>query len=628
MQLFIPFFDRLSIGARLFILAAFAFAAIAAAALLFAVADQRMEQALEEHAAASRVSQYTHEIEIGLASLRTRQHAFMISGDPATAQAYTQASARLRAVLKALGDIPLAAEVRTHVDTLRDGVAEHAEAFRKLTASDNEKQPTRGAVLTGRIEAALESLETLLAGPPGLESQAATVLALRSFERRYLSGETEALAELVRHRQAEFDTQLLSAPLNENEKARIAGAMDAYVAALAESGRWMAEEKRISARLDDILDYVQPNLEAITALRREATAILGETEERRETTRTVMLAGSAGVLALFLLLATFITLSISRPIRSLAESARDLATGNREAFVPVTTATNEIGELARGLRAARDALAEAHTRSRARDNRERSRELHAEATRRMLANEIETEVLNATDALARASTELRGLAESVAEAAQETGRRAQDVTAASRETTGNLRDLAAVASSLHSSVAEIHRRIAELDPNRPDGEVDAAKLAKVAGELRGYLERVANIALRTRLMALKGAVASAGPGNEEITAEIGELADRVANDGIGFSDRIKAAVAPLSDVAASIEMQGTAVREILRNAEGAVSGSLQTANAVSRIGRAAEETGRAAGELKGVADEAAQHAERLRRDVETILTRVRTLADV
>ena len=146
MQLFIPFFDRLSIGTRLFILAAFAFAAIAAAALLFIVDDQRLEQALEEHAAAVRISQYTHEIEIGLASLRTRQHAFLTSGDPATAEAYSQASARLRAVLKALGDIPLAAEVRTHVDTLRDGVAEHTEAFRKLIDSGRREAagPRRG----------------------------------------------------------------------------------------------------------------------------------------------------------------------------------------------------------------------------------------------------------------------------------------------------------------------------------------------------------------------------------------------------------------------------------------------------------------------------------------------------
>ena len=323
-------------------------------------------------------------------------------------------------------------------------------------------------------------------------------------------------------------------------------------------------------------------------------------------------------------------MSISRPIRSLAESARELATGNADAFVPVTTAANEIGELARGLRAARDALAEAHTRSRARDNRARSRELHAEAARRMLANEIETEVLNATEALARASTELRGLAESVAEAAQETGRRAQDVTAASRETTGNLRDLASVASSLHSSVAEIHRRIAELDPNRSDGEVDAAKLAKVAGELRGYLERVANIALRTRLMALNGIIGSVrkdngavGKGFEEVAEQVGDLAHRISGEGADFGARLEAAFKPLDDIAQLMKSQGRATRDILRSAEGAVAGALEMSNAVSRITRTANETGRVADGLLAAADEAAQQSERLRGEIGEILTRLK-----
>ena len=126
--------------------------------------------------------------------------------------------------------------------------------------------------------------------------------------------------------------------------------------------------------------------------------------------------------------------------------------------------------------------------------------------------------------------ELRELAESVAEAAQETGRRAQDVTAASQETTGNLRHLATVASSLHSSAAEIQRRIIALDPTGKGSEIDAATLSQVASELRGYLERVANIALRTRLMALNGIIGSVrkgedpvGKGFEEVAQQVGDL---------------------------------------------------------------------------------------------------------
>lgn len=620
----------MSISVRLFLLAGFGFAAIAAAALLFIFADHRMEKALEDHAAAARVSQYTHEIEIGMTSLRTRQHAFLTSGDAATAEAYAQASARLRAVLKVLGDVPLAADARTHIDTLRDGIAEHAEAFRKLTNAGDEALPTRGAALATRVEAAITELETQL-NEVGTELLAAAALTLRRFERRYLDGETEALAELVRHRQATFAPRLMLAPLSDDGKAGIAKAMDGYIAALAEFGRWKSEEERITTRLDDILDYVKPNLDAISGLRREATAALSEAEKSRDTVRTIMLAGSGGVLALFILLAAFITLSISRPINSLAASAQELAAGNREAFVPISASANEIGQIARGLRAARDALAEAETRNRARDNRERSRELHAEASRRVLANEIETEVLNATDALSRASVELRELAESVAQAAQETGRRAQDVTTASQETTGNLRDLATVASGLHSSAAEIQRRIIALDPTGKGSEIDAATLSQVASELRGYLERVANIALRTRLMALNGIIGSVrkgedpvGKGFEEVAQQVGDLAHRISGDGAEFGTRIESAFQPLGDIAHLMKSQGRATRDILRSAEGAVAGALEMSNAVSRITRTASDTSRVADGLLTAADAAAQQSERLRGEIGEILARLRT----
>ena len=622
-------FERLSISLRLILLAGFACAAIAAAALLFAVADGRMDEALKNHAAAARIGQYTHEIEIGMASLRTRQHAFLTTGDAATAEAYAQASARLGAVLKALADIPLAAEVRTHLDTLRDGIAEHAEAFRKLTNPGSETLPTQGADLAARVDEAITKLEDRLA-EAGIDSLTAVVLTLRRLERRYLAGETEVLADLVRLRQSEFSPRLLQAPLDEDQKAEIAKAMDGYIAALAELGRWKAEERRTTARLDDILDYLKPSVEAITGLRREAAAALDEAERDRQTARTVMLAGGGGVLVVFILLATLVTLSISRPIRSLAASAQELAVGNREAFVPVSTATNEIGQLARGLRAARDALAEAETRNRARDNRERSRKLHAEASRRVLAKEIEAEVMNATDALARASVELRELAESVAQAAQETGRRAQDVTVASQETTGNLRDLASVASTLHSSVAEIQRRIIALDPSGNGSEIDAATLSQVASELRGYLERVANISLRTRLMALNGIIGSVrkgddpvGRGFEEVARQVGELAHRISGDGAAFGQRIEAAFQPLGDIAHLMQSQGKATRDILRSAEGAVAGALEMSNAVSRITRTANETGRVADGLLTAADEAARQSERLRGEIGDILVRLR-----
>lgn len=624
MQPRIPFFDNLRVGTRLFTLVVLTLIAVGGAALLFSVADRRLETAFAEHSTALKIQEFSYEITAGIAALRSHQTAFLVSGDIRAAEAYARESARLMAVLESLGGIAQAAGIRTYIDTLHDGIAEHAVEFKKLADLDGNGASARAAKLDARTQQAAAGLEQRIS-ELGLDSLATAALALRPFERRYLNGGGGALVEMIRYRQEVFDPRLADALLTSHERDEISTLAEAYVSALSEQGKWMAEERRIFDRLDEILGYLNPAIEALAGLRREAAAMAAEARRECESIRTLMLGGAGGIFVVIAALGALIVLGVSRPLQGLAKAAGRMADGNYDTVIPVSTARDELGDLARGLRAAHDGLAEAESLRQSRERSTRSQSLHIQVTQRALVEEIETEIAAAISKVAQAASELSQLAESVGRTAGEIARRAQDVTTASQQTTGNLRELAAAASRLHNAVAISQDGIAAMVPETA-GTAHSAALTDVAWELRTFLERVANIALRTRLMALKGAIGTGGsPESEDIATEIRELVDKIANDGSNFGARIKAAVEPLADIAAATEMQGIAARDILQNAEGAVTGTLEMSNAISRITRAAKETGRVSDQLREVAAEAARQSEHLHGEVGEILTRIRGL---
>lgn len=638
MSLRLPFLDHLGVGTRMTLLSGIALAAIAAAAVLFGLADRRLEKALEDHAESVRIQEFTHEIEAGIAGLKSQQAAFLVSGEAATAEAYARNSARLLAVLESLGEIARAGEIRNHIDTLRDGIADHAESFGKLADLENKDLPGRARALEAEVSETSLRVEARL-GEPGLEALAAATLALRPLEQRFLSGDGGALVELTQYRRDVFDPALIEAPLTARERADITALMDRHFTALAELGKWRAEEKDIFARLDEILDYLAPAVDALAGFRREAAARLLEAEESRKTGRDVMLVGAWAVFLAFGLIAIFVVSGIVRPLRGLALAARELSDGNLTAFVPADVSSDELIDISAGLRGLRDQLAEADLRARTHDTRERAQDLRVKAAQRVLAHEMEDEILELCDALNTASAELTHLAATAGEAASETGRRARDITAASAETTQNLRELAKAASGLYESVHTVHSELSGLaaaanganGTNGANGGGAETALAKVIADLRAYLGRIGGIALRTRLMALNGIMESVrlgtdetGLGFEDIATEIRDLTARITGGEADFDSRIADAVVPLTGIADAVDSQGRATRDILQSAEGAVAGSLELSNAVSRITRAAGETDRVAGQMLTAAQAAATQSKRLRDNIGDILSRMKS----
>jgi len=630
------FLSNRSVGARLYILVGLALAAIAGTALLFAATDQRLKVAFEEHSASVRVKELSYQIEAGISRLRSHQSTYLLNGDSEAADGYMRESAKLAAFLQTLGSIPEAAEMRSRADTLSDGIAEHASEFRKIADINGKEPVARGAELERRARSLADDIEARFANM-GLHTPAAGALALLRDESVLLAGLPEAAIELARKRLEVFDPVLWRAPLGEAERAAISVSMDAYIAALLELGKWRETKRASIARMAEIIDYLIPGVEAMADYRRDVAGVVLAAETKRSRARSLMLIGTGIVFVVFAALGVLMVWSVSHPMRSLAYAARDLADGNREAFIPDRATKDEVGDISRALRKTRNALLDAENRERAGTAREQSAHQLLKESQLALANDIEQRIGAAASGLAEAAAELRSLADTLGHMANEAGRRIGEVSAASGETNGSLRELAGVAFSLQTAVNTINGKISHISGSgsgeREEGigsDRAGAIWPTIEKEVGERLTRISNVALRARLMALNGVIAATRKdarggttGFDEIAQTIKEISDRFSTDVAEFQTKISDTLAPIDEIAGAVDSHSAAAREIMRNAENAVAGTLQLSNAVSRITRNAGETEKVAGEIRAKADVAARQSETLLGEINGILAQIR-----
>jgi len=616
-----------SVGARLYILVGLALAAIAGAALLFAATDQKLKVAFEEHSTSVRINELSYQIEAGVSRLRSYQSTFLLSGDSAAVDSYVRESAKLTAFLRTLGTIPEATSIRNRADTLGDGIAEHASEFRKISEIDGGKLKQRTRNLADEIETRLADM--------GLHTEATGALEILRDASVFLADRPEAAAVLASERREVFDPLLARAPLSEDARRAISATTDAYVAALLELAKWRETERITVARMAEIIDYLIPGVEALADFRRDVTGVVLAAEAKRVQARFLLLIGAGIVFVVFAALGVLLVMSISHPIQSLAFAARDLAEGNREAFIPDLATTDEVGDISRALHKTRNALIEAENRERAGIARERSSIQVSKDGQIALANDIEQRVSATASKLAEVAAELRNLADTLGKMANEAGRRVGEVTTASSETNGSLRELAGGASSLQAAIETITGKITDIadSANGDDGNASNRATAVwpvIEKEVGERLARISNVALRARLMALNGIIAATRNGTQDgesgfgnIAQMIKEISDQFGADIADFQARISDALAPIDEIAGAVDSHSAAAREIMRNAENAVAGTLQLSNAVSRITRNAGETEKVAGEIRAKADAAARQSEALLGEINGILAQIR-----
>lgn len=337
---------RLATRGTLFLL--LGLAALAALAGIYIYVDQRLGSALDHWAATHEVARLTGQVETGMARIEGHEKRFLLSKDPATADAFNTDIASTSKALDTL-DALAAAGQRQHVATIRDGLAQYDQQFVQLVEREKSLGLSDGTGVSQRLE---ESTTALQSGfkAAGFDNLADQVTRINTQgQETLLSGFRKGVEE-IQQRYRTLAAFLDSAEIPAGEKSAIGNLLKAHetdMLAMINSRFALDSETQ---RFSEILAYVQPSLQSLSEFSGQATDAAAKALARNQTfARTTLATGSAAIVLWLIFAGLVIMRSVSSPIRNLSLAAGLLAEGDRSVKVPTRGNIDATGQLARSL---------------------------------------------------------------------------------------------------------------------------------------------------------------------------------------------------------------------------------------------------------------------------------------
>jgi methyl-accepting chemotaxis protein len=388
----------------------------------------------------------------------------------------------------------------------------------------------------------------------------------------------------------------------------------------------------------------------VRAASAETTEIRSSMMSRMQTSDTLILAVSALGLIGGAVMALTMGNGLSKPILALAQAMGRLADGDLTTAIPARERRDEVGQMALALEVFKE-HAEANQRL---EDERRQMEERAEAERRDLmigmADDFQANVGQIVESVGRSSRDMQELAQRMAGTAETAQDRAGRVASASEEASSNVQTVAAAAEELAASILEIGRQVTQSseiahaaveEAKRSDSLVQG--LADSAQKIGEVVALITDIANQTNLLALNATIEAARAGDagkgfavvanevknlasQEISSQITEVQGATQNAVAalrGIGETIGRIDSIASAIAAAIEEQGAATREITHNVHQAAHGTQGVSDNILAVNEAAEETGDASRHVLDAAQKVNEETDRLNREMEAFLTQIR-----
>jgi methyl-accepting chemotaxis protein len=363
----------------------------------------------------------------------------------------------------------------------------------------------------------------------------------------------------------------------------------------------------------------------------------------------------AGALALAFGSMVAVSRRAINPLHAMRDAMLKVAAGDLSIDVGYAERRDEIGALAGALVMFKQQAVEKERI----EQQERDRNLGTAARQQAVEAHItafEDQIRRALNALDTASSQMRTTSDEMSDVSDQTNTQAHQAAKASGEASNNVQSVASASEELSTSINDISRQVAHA-ANIASRAVDMARqtdytvqgLSKTAGRIGEVVGLINDIASQTNLLALNATIEAARAGNAGkgfavVASEVKTLASQTAKATEEISEQIsavqKVAVEAIdaikgiggiigevnevaSAIAAAVEEQGAATREITRSTQQAALGTKAVSDNIEGVSAGADAAGAAALNVKSAAGALGSQAQQLRRQVDEFLGKIR-----